>query len=249
MIKIISFIVTFTLITMSSFSQVVSIGTQVWMTKNLNVDTFLNGDVIKEAKTMAEWIKAGLNKQPAWCQYNNDPTNGIKYGKLYNWFAINDYRGLAPKGYHIPSDVEWSILYDFLDADETKVILKMKSENGWNKYITDGTKPCPNCLSWNVEYRSKVPCHTCKDSRKVPATKVSYSGNGTNSSGFSALPGGKRGTDGIFKDVGKSAYWWSSTRVTEDLAWYRYIHHNINYLVKLNVISKTEGFSVRCIKD
>jgi uncharacterized protein (TIGR02145 family) len=68
-----------------SASQTVTIGNQVWTTKNLNVDKFRNGDPILEVKTDEEWLKAGENKQPAWCYYNNDPANGEKYGKLYNW--------------------------------------------------------------------------------------------------------------------------------------------------------------------
>ncbi len=88
----------------------VKIGTQIWMTENLNVSTFRNGEPIPEAKTEEEWKKAGENKQPAWCYYNNDPKNGAKYGKLYNWCAVNDIRGIAPTGWHIPSYDEWTIL-------------------------------------------------------------------------------------------------------------------------------------------
>lgn len=66
-------------------AQTVTIGTQVWMTKNLDVVTFRNGDPIPQAKTSEAWKKAGESKQPAWCYYNNDPANGAKYGKLYNW--------------------------------------------------------------------------------------------------------------------------------------------------------------------
>jgi len=92
----------------------VTIGTQVWMTKNLIVDTFRNGDPIPEAKTNEEWKKAGDNKQPAWCYYDNDSANGYIYGKLYNWYAVNDPRGLAPDGWHVPTDAEWTVLTDSL---------------------------------------------------------------------------------------------------------------------------------------
>ncbi len=91
----------------------ITINKQVWMAKNLNVDKFRNGDPIPEAKTDEEWHKAGDNGQPAWCYYNNDPANGGKYGKLYNWYAVNDSRGLAPVGYHIPSIYEWTIPTDY----------------------------------------------------------------------------------------------------------------------------------------
>ena len=108
----------------------VTIGKQVWMTKNLNVDKFRNGDPVPEAKTVEEWVEAGRNKQPAWCYYNNDPDNGDRYGKLYNWYAVNDPRGLAPKGWKIPSSGDWSLLIDFLSG-ESVAGKKMKSNSGW----------------------------------------------------------------------------------------------------------------------
>ncbi len=98
----------------ASTSKDVTIGEQVWMTENLNVDKFRNGDPISEAKTNEEWKRAAENKQPAWCYYDNDPTNGTKYGKLYNWYAVNDPRGLAPIGYHIPTDRDWTTITNYL---------------------------------------------------------------------------------------------------------------------------------------
>ena len=132
--KIISLIATlivgFSCIT---YAQTVTIGTQVWTTKNLDVATFRNGDPIPQVKTNEEWKKAGENKQPAWCYYNNDSTNGTKYGKLYNWYAVNDSRGLASEGYHIPSEAEWLVLCDYLGG-QSIAGKKMKSTSGWNKY-------------------------------------------------------------------------------------------------------------------
>lgn len=84
----------------------VRIGSQVWTTTNLNVVTFRNGDTIPEAKSEKDWETAGYNKQPAWCYNENNAGYGVKYGKLYNWYAVNDPRGLAPNGWHIPSDAE-----------------------------------------------------------------------------------------------------------------------------------------------
>ncbi len=95
----------------------VKIGKQAWCVKNLDVTHFRNGMPIKEVKTDEEWISAAQNKQPAWCYYNNDPANGTKYGKLYNWYAVNDRKGLAPKGFHVPTDEEWSTLISFLGGD------------------------------------------------------------------------------------------------------------------------------------
>lgn len=85
----------------------VKIGDQIWMTENLNVDRFRNGDPIPEARTDEEWEKAGDNSMPAWCYYENNSENGAVFGKLYNWFAVMDSRGLAPEGQHIPNDREW----------------------------------------------------------------------------------------------------------------------------------------------
>lgn len=99
-------------------SELVTIGTQVWMTKNLNVDKFRNGDSIPQAKTAEEWKKAGNKGQPAWCYYDNDPANGEKYGKLYNWYAVTDPRGLAPEGFHIPRNAEWIIFEYYLGQDK-----------------------------------------------------------------------------------------------------------------------------------
>ena len=108
----------------------ITIGNQVWMSENLNVDKFNNGDPIPEAKTHEEWKNAGEKKQPAWCYYDNDPANGGKYGKLYNWYAANDPRGLAPKGWRVPSDAEWDILTDYLGGHEVTGT-KMKGTSGW----------------------------------------------------------------------------------------------------------------------
>ncbi len=94
--------------------ETIKIGNQVWMKKNLDVLTYRNGDVIPEVKDPNEWGKLTTG---AWCYYNNDPKNGKIYGKLYNWYAVNDPRGLAPVGYHVPSDKEWSTLITYLGGD------------------------------------------------------------------------------------------------------------------------------------
>jgi uncharacterized protein (TIGR02145 family) len=111
----------------------VKIGTQTWMAKNLDVSTFRNGDVIPEAKTAEEWKAASEKGQPAWCYYDNNPENGKIYGKLYNWYAVNDLRGLAPKGWHIPTDGEWTSLTNYLGGSEIAGA-KMKSKTGWGWY-------------------------------------------------------------------------------------------------------------------
>ena len=192
-----------------SNAQTVTIGTQVWMTKNLDVSTFRNGDPIPEARTDEEWQKARENKQPAWCYYENDPSNGAKYGKLYNWYAVNDSRGLAPAGYHVPSDVEWTKLTDFLGGEEVAGD-KMKSKSDWAE-----------------------------------------NGNGTNTSGFSGLPGGYRFKNGPFYYIGDFGYWWSSTEFNTTNAWGRSLSYGSGdvYRGYYKYYGKEVGFSVRCIKD
>lgn len=194
----------------SSNAQTVTIGKQVWMTRNLDVSTFRNCDTIPEAKTECEWKAYDQAGKPAWCYYNNDPANGAKYGKLYNWYAVSDPRGLAPKGWHVPSDVEWAVLIDYLGGEKGWPGYKMKSKLGW-----DG------------------------------------GGNGTNSSGFSGLPGGYRYEYGSFYGIGHLGYWWSSTEDTtyyQDLALARPLF-NMNDEVFRNFPNKGWGCSVRCLRD
>jgi uncharacterized protein (TIGR02145 family) len=190
----------------TSMSQTVAIGTQVWMTKNLDVSKFRNGDPIPEAKTEEEWRAYNGAREPAWCYYNNDPKNGKKFGKLYNWYAVNDARGLAPAGWHIPSDDEWTILTDYFGG-ESVASYKMKSKSGWEN-----------------------------------------NGNGTNSSGFSGLPGGYRNIDGAFNYIGRLGYWWSSTESDADIAWDRVLLYG-NGDVNRGSSLKGRGLSVRCLRD
>ena len=104
----------------------IKIGTQTWTSKNLDVETYRNGDEIPQVKDKEEWANLSTG---AWCYYENETANGKKYGTLYNWYAVNDPRGLAPKGYHIPTDAEWTILTENL-GDEAGT--KMKSTSGWD---------------------------------------------------------------------------------------------------------------------
>ena len=97
------------------------IETQKWMTRNLQTSFFRNGEVIKEAKTDKEWLLAAENKTPAWCYYNNDPANASKYGYLYNWYAINDPRGLAPKGWEIPKQQDYLTFLENLKSRNSGV--------------------------------------------------------------------------------------------------------------------------------
>ncbi|MFN5218453.1 MAG: fibrobacter succinogenes major paralogous domain-containing protein [Sphingomonadales bacterium] len=108
------------------------IGNQIWMAENLNVETFRNGDFIPKAETSNEWRYAADNKEPAWCYYNNKYTNGLKYGKLYNWYTVDDPRGLAPEGWRIPSQADFAALITFLGGAE-KAINKIKFKHNWKE--------------------------------------------------------------------------------------------------------------------
>jgi uncharacterized protein (TIGR02145 family) len=100
------------------------------MNSNLNVNRFRNGDIIPEIKDDSSWIKAGESKQPAWCYFNNDSILGLKYGKLYNWYAVIDPRGLAPEGWRIPNDKDWNQLIINIGGNENSAV-KLKTSFGW----------------------------------------------------------------------------------------------------------------------
>jgi len=85
----------------------VTICNQTWMAKNLDVSKYRNGDEIPQITDGLAWESTTTG---AWCYYNNDPATGAIYGKIYNWYAVNDSRGLAPAGWHIASDEEWTTL-------------------------------------------------------------------------------------------------------------------------------------------
>ena len=108
-------------------SCVMATGNQIWTQKNLDVATYRNGEVIPQVQDVSTWSNLSTG---AWCYYNNITSNGIIYGKLYNWYAVNDPRGLAPNGYHIPSDAEWTTLIDYLGG-ASSAGTKMKSTSGW----------------------------------------------------------------------------------------------------------------------
>lgn len=184
----------------------VKIGNQEWLTTNLNVVTFRNGDTIAEAKTDKEWETAGIKGEPAWCYYLNNACFGDHYGKLYNFFAVDDPRQLAPDGWHVPSDEEWLRMERFLKDNHGD---KLKAESGWFN-----------------------------------------GGNGTNESGFSALPAGMRYTDGEFLDFGNHGFWWTSSSVVLTQAWLRYLTADYgDRIFRIKAPRRASGLSVRCIED
>jgi len=113
----------------------VVIGTQKWTNRNLNVSTYRNGVTIPQVTDPTAW--AGLTTG-AWCYYNNDPTTEATYGKLYNWYAVNDSRGLAPIGYHIPSDTEWTTLINYLGG--SGIAGGKIKETGLSHWLTPNTE-------------------------------------------------------------------------------------------------------------
>lgn len=105
----------------------VKIGNQEWMTKNLDVDCYANGDPIPQVQNPNEWVNLSIG---AWCYNNNNPENGVKFGKLYNYYAISDPRGLAPKGFSVPTVEEYEILMNYLRSVDHNNI-----EYGINEYF------------------------------------------------------------------------------------------------------------------
>jgi uncharacterized protein (TIGR02145 family) len=111
----------------------IKIGKQIWMNSNLQVTHFRNGDPIPVIGLDKEWHQAHKDKKPACCFYVNDDSNIQKFGLLYNWYAVIDKRGIAPEGYHIPTDKEWDVLIKFLE-NKTSPGLDLKSDGDeWNE--------------------------------------------------------------------------------------------------------------------
>jgi uncharacterized protein (TIGR02145 family) len=117
----------------------IKIGSQVWMVKNLDVSKFRNGDIIPEVKSVSDWQKAGEKHNPAWCYYDNNKANGDKYGKLYNWYAVTDQRGLAPKGWHIPTLEEFKTLAGSVKKNGNSLKMGTKNPSGFSALLA-GTR-------------------------------------------------------------------------------------------------------------
>jgi len=118
--------------------QTIAIGKQVWMTKNLNVTHYRNGDSIPNVTDDSLWSKLAYG---AYCNYDNKTENAEIYGRLYNWYAVNDPRGICPEGWHVPTDAEWQTLIKYLGG-ENEAPNKMKETGffhwgGKNKEATN----------------------------------------------------------------------------------------------------------------
>jgi uncharacterized protein (TIGR02145 family) len=191
----------------------IQIGTQIWMAENLKTTKFNDGTSISNVTDSIGWSNLST---PAYCWYNNDASAYKNtYGALYNWYAVNSGK-LSPKGWHIPTDDEWTILVNYLGGD----------------YVAGEKMKESGTTHWQAS---------------EPGFK-DYSGS--NSSGFTGLPGGNRG----LYDVGKfgairgGGGWWSSTEYDSTWAWTRSLHY-ADFMVPRYKELKTFGFSVRCIKN
>ena len=236
------------------------IGEQIWTISNLNVSKFQNGDPIYEAKTKAQWNKASEDKKPAWCYYQNNGQNGVIYGKLYNWYAVNDPRGLAPKGWHIPTSNEWKELFSFLQKDVEDVNEVLKTKTGWKKYEAGGYQVGSDCRYCNgtgklwsklsYKYNACVFCYGTGGNKRYVEERT-LSGNGTNKSGFSAKPGASRFADGDFsKGLGEFAIWWLSSESKPEASRAELIYiDNDKYIPTVDDFDKGYGSYVRLIKD
>lgn len=96
-----------------------------WTTRNLDVATYRNGDRIPQVTDAGTWVKQTTG---AWCWYNNDSANYHAFGRLYNWYAVNDARGLAPEGWHVLSDTDWEAMETCLGEDS--VGYRMRASGG-----------------------------------------------------------------------------------------------------------------------
>jgi uncharacterized protein (TIGR02145 family) len=115
----------------------VTICSQKWMDKNLDVTTYRNGDTIAYVTNSTAWAALTTG---AWCYYNNDPSTNATYGKLYNWYAVNDSRGLAPAGWHVPSDAEWTTLETCLGGSSVAGgAMKVSGTTTWTSPNTGAT--------------------------------------------------------------------------------------------------------------
>ena len=155
----------------------VNIGTQTWLQQNLNVSHYNNGDIIPQVTNATDWnnLKTG-----AWCYYENDANKGKTYGKLYNWYAVNDPRGLAPKGYKIPNEDDWDVLISYLGG-ESIAGGKMKSTNLWHSPNTGGTNNSGFSASPGGQYTYSAFSYVGDDGFWWTATTVEGKDNYANS--------------------------------------------------------------------
>lgn len=193
---------------------------QTWVSKNLSVSRYKDGTVIPQVTDATTWANMTTG---AWCYYKNNPSTEVTYGRLYNWYAVNDPRGIAPQGWHVPTDAEWNKLVKCIDPAADTL--------------------CQNCTQSSTAGGAMKEAGTSHWS--TPNTGA------TNSSGFEGLPGGYRSNLGKFGNL-LSLAWWSASEYDNTLAWARswarYLYYNSSD-VYWGYDGKTNGFSVRVVRD
>jgi uncharacterized protein (TIGR02145 family) len=198
------------------------IGGQWWMTDNLKVTRFQNGDLIGTTTPANMDISGESTPKYQWAFKGNE-SYVAAYGRLYTWYAVTDSRGVCPAGWHVPSDEEWTILTDHL----------INNGYGYEGSGTDIGKSIAAVSGWRAD---ATPGHIGNDQAS------------NNSSGFNGIPAGDRLTNGIFINLGAFAGWWSTTENNAATAWYRGIFYNIS-VVNRSADSKKFGGAVRCVRD
>jgi len=203
----------------------VKIGNQWWMAEDLRTSKYRDSSFITSVPAPPIDTTWKHYTTGAYTNYLNN--QGIVIGRFYNWYAISDPKGLAPKGWHIPNDAEWKELEKHLgmSADEA-------DKTSWR-----GT-------------------HEAEKLKVIKGTINGWADYGniwtTNETGFSAMPLGCRMFDGSWGDPGISAtgFWWSASSSEEqsNKAWYRYLDYKNTNIFRYYG-PKTYGFSVRCVKD
>lgn len=194
----------------------VIIGNQVWMAQNLNFGTRINGD-----RTMRDDVV-----YTKYC-YNDKESNCDVYGGLYQWGEAMQYsrlsgsKGICPKGWHIPSDVDWKKLEQYLGMSVTEA--NETGYRGGGAHV--GTKLKTRSSMWDVA-----------DAREFPI------------SGFNALPSGYRYAFGTYYYIDEYGFFWTSTEASDTYIWYRLLSSK-DSKVRRDYYYKTIGFSVRCIQD
>jgi uncharacterized protein (TIGR02145 family) len=205
--------------------QTVVIGGQEWMVENLRVSRYNNGDDILTNQDLEQWQAAS---EGIWVNFNNDPANDAMYGKLYNWYATVDERGLCPTGWRVPTDNDWQQLTFFVDA------------NAWGNNNSAGSQ---------LKSRRQVnsPLGGEYNTTEHPRWDSHDIRFGTDDFGFNALPaGGYNPSDG-FASLGVWAYFLSVTEGHNNHVWVRTVLNSHKGMSR-SLYPKTEGFSVRCIK-
>lgn len=172
---------------------------QVWMTENLRVIHFRNGDPIVEAKSVEDWIYYGENGIPAWCYYDNLEENDKLNGKLYNWYALTDPRGLAPSGWSIPSFGDWMHLIEDLG--------RFSSPHQWHQELDI------NEFNSRIEELKRIDALK-RALRLFYFSEIGFK-DGSRKVGFQGNQSGIRNYIGEFKFGKELGIWWTETEIND----------------------------------